>query len=157
MTSMLPVYGGIYFTDHDAQHYCDGMNDLAKVPKPASGALRLDGPYVVRALSHIGQILAYEGRLMSWPAENDAASEKQGWAIFDTGRASGHPPYEIQRIDFPEDGDAPFQGDKEAHEFVRRQAEAGDSLALAALEFLKEHSPEEHATVTESKHEGWDA
>jgi len=94
---------------------------------------------------------------MIWSVNDNIAADKQGWAIFSTG-GGDHSPYEIQRIDFPdEDGleEPVFAGDAEAHEFVRRQAEAGDRLALAALEFLREHSPEEYITVTESQHENW--
>lgn len=52
-------YGGIYFTDRDAERYCDGMNDVAAVPKCPSGALRLEGPYVVRALAHVNFIFGW--------------------------------------------------------------------------------------------------
>lgn len=94
--------------------------------------------------------------MVDWSAENDVASSAQGWAIFNTSSGHGHPPWELHRIDSPEDGsEPPFANDREAHEFVRRRAEAGDSLALAAVEFLKEHSPAEYVTVTESKHEDW--
>lgn len=93
---------------------------------------------------------------MTWSDAQSYAAIAQGWDLFTTGGAEGHPPWELQRIDFPEDeSDAVFPGDQEAHEFVRRQAEAGDSLALAAIAFLEERSPEEHATVMESKHENW--
>lgn len=94
--------------------------------------------------------------MSGWSIANNTKADSQGWAIFCTQGAHGHPPYEIQRIDDPEDGSPPiFAGDQEAHEFVRRRAEEGDSLALAALEFLKRESPEEHATIINSKHEGW--
>ena len=92
---------------------------------------------------------------MEWTREQNSAADRQGWAIFYTQGAYGHPPYEVQRIDDPEDGPPMFASDREAHEFVRRRAEEGDSLALAALEFLKRESPEEYDTVVNSKHEGW--
>lgn len=50
----IPVYGGIYFVVGAAKDYCDGMNDMAGVPKCPTGALRLEGPYVVKALDHGG-------------------------------------------------------------------------------------------------------
>jgi len=50
----IPVYGSIHFVVHEAQAYCDGMNDMAGVPKCPTGALRLEGPYVVKALNHGG-------------------------------------------------------------------------------------------------------
>lgn len=93
---------------------------------------------------------------MSWTQALDEQSTRQGWIISCTGGADGHPPYELERIDFPEDGsDAVFLGDRQAHEFVRERALAGDSLAVSALAFLATHSPEEYDTVVNSKHEGW--
>jgi hypothetical protein len=54
MNDSIPVYGGLYFTENDANRYCDGMNDLANVPKCPTGALRLEGPYIVRMLNQGG-------------------------------------------------------------------------------------------------------
>ena len=93
--------------------------------------------------------------MKGWTYEQDVASAMQGWAIFQTTGA-GHELWEIQSIDCPDDDDAVFlENDQAAHEFVRRQAETGDSLALAALEFLKEHSPKEFATITQGLHKNW--
>ena len=94
--------------------------------------------------------------MIDWTPEDDAASEKQGWAIFDTTSGHGHPPWELHRIDDPEDGSEPlFEGDRQAHEFVLEQSMRGDRLAYKALEFLREHSPKEYDTVTKKRHKGW--
>lgn len=55
----LDVYGGLYFSQRPAELYCDGMNDSAGVPRCPTGALRLEGPYVVRALAHINTVIGY--------------------------------------------------------------------------------------------------
>lgn len=55
----LDVYGGIYFAPRAADIYCDGMNDMAGIPPCSTGALRLEGPYVVRALVHSNSIIGY--------------------------------------------------------------------------------------------------
>ena len=97
--------------------------------------------------------------MSEWTSEQDLAGKLQGWAIFCTGGAEDHPPYELQRIqeDMPEDGCVVlFAADRGAHEFVKRRASEGDDLALAALAWLKANSPEEYDTITNVKHEGWD-
>ena len=96
--------------------------------------------------------------MTKWTNEQDKAGKLQGWAIFST-EGTDHPPYELQRIqeDMPEDGCVVlFATDRGAHEFVKRQASQGDALALAALAWLKANSPEEHDTITNAKHEGWE-
>lgn len=92
-----------------------------------------------------------------WGPEQDKQSAAQGWAIFNTCGARGHAPYELQNIDGPEDGSEPiFEFDRQAHLFVAKAAAAGDPLAVAALEFLKEFSPTEHRILVNACHRGWD-
>ena len=97
--------------------------------------------------------------MSEWTSEQDKAGKLQGWAIFNTEGNADHPRYELHRIqdDLPEDGCVVlFANDRGAHEFVKRQADQGEALALAALEFLKVNSPEEHNCIVNAKHEGWD-
>lgn len=55
----VPVYGGLYFQQRDAETFCHNMNTTAGVPDCPTGALSLEGPYVVKALSHLNTVLVW--------------------------------------------------------------------------------------------------
>lgn len=125
----------------------DGEDDgLDERPAPGdTGAEVTDGP----------------GAAPDWSREDARASIAQGWSIFSVperdredrervvgGRPYGHRPFELQAVlDPPDDADPAFDDDAEAWSFVRRQALAGDALAVRAREFLRVHSPVEFERV----------
>lgn len=58
----------------------------------------------------------------------------EGWGIFDYGvRSDGTPRMELQRIDFPDDGEPPFADDAAAWDHVVAQARAGSEVHRQAL------------------------
>lgn len=78
-----------------------------------------------------------------WPAADQDAAISEGWDVFEC-RDTEHEPFELERIDFPEDGsEAPFAGDPEAWEHVVTRAVAGSDLHNRALLFLAYASPGE--------------
>ncbi len=80
---------------------------------------------------------------MKWTSKDDQASKGQGWIISHTGRAMGHPLYEVEKLDDDsEGGKIAFEWDDDAQAFVDRQAATGDPLAQKALAFLEEHNKE---------------
>lgn len=101
------------------------------------------------------------GAAPDWSREDARASIAQGWSIFSVperdredqervvgGQPYGHRPFELQAVlDPPDDAEPVFGDDAEAWSFVRRQALAGDALAVRAREFLRVHSPVEFERV----------
>lgn len=78
-----------------------------------------------------------------WPAADQDAAIREGWDLFECSDLE-HEPFELERIDFPEDGtEAPFAGDVEAWEHVVTRAVAGSDLHNRALLFLAYVSPGE--------------
>lgn len=78
-----------------------------------------------------------------WVAADQDAAISEGWDVFECND-SEHEPFELERIDFPEDGsEAPFAGDPEAWEHVVTLAVAGSDLHNRALLFLAYASPGE--------------
>lgn len=70
----------------------------------------------------------------TWTPEDDTAAAAEGWGLFD---AEGD--MQIQRIDAPENDDAPYlHGDDEAHEIVMTKAREGSALHLKALRCVSE-------------------
>lgn len=66
---------------------------------------------------------------------------REGWDIFAVD-ADNHAPYEIQRIDAPEDGSNPrFETDQDAIAFVVAQALGGSQMHLDALRACREDPP----------------
>ena len=74
-------------------------------------------------------------------------AEAEGWGIWECdGSESG--PYQLQRIDSPDDRDAPsFGDDAAAWEFVKAKAAEGSAYHVAALDYLKQHNPLEYAAI----------
>lgn len=80
----------------------------------------------------------------TWTKEHEEAARAQGWGIFAVLGCADCRPFHLERID--EAG--AFGSDPEAWEFVRTNAHEHDcATARAALEFLKEHAPEEYRDV----------
>ena len=66
--------------------------------------------------------------------DNTAASH-EGWALFDCGPDDdGKPQIQLQREDFPSDGEPSFADDRDAGEHVVTRARAGSALHRAALD-----------------------
>lgn len=78
-----------------------------------------------------------------WSHPLDFRSSEEGWGIFDTGGANGHPDFEIQKIDCPEDGEGWLDDDADAWRLVVGKAAGGSALHLRTLTFLALYSPEE--------------
>ena len=77
-----------------------------------------------------------------WTLEDSQEAMKQGWNIFwSEGSFDGL--WQLQRIDEPEEGNAVFENDKTAWEFVYKQFLVGDKLAHKALLYLSENCIEE--------------
>lgn len=77
-----------------------------------------------------------------WPAADQDAAISEGWDLFQCDL--DHEPFELERIDFPEDGsDATFDDDTEAWDHVVTRAVEGSDLHNRALLFLAYASPGE--------------
>ena len=64
----------------------------------------------------------------------DTVAEQEGWGLFDCGpNPDGSREVQLQRIDCPADGRAPFDSDKAAWAHVVTRARAGSELHRAAL------------------------
>jgi hypothetical protein len=83
-----------------------------------------------------------EGWFICMVDERDDA-EKQGLV---NGKPYGHRPYELQAIV----DEGVFETDNDAWKHVRKLALKGDACAVAALEFLKKHSPPEYEAIVEA-------
>ena len=75
-----------------------------------------------------------------------------GWAIFMADGSSlnenGDRPFQLQRVDEPEDGSEPlFDSDLDAHMHVARLASEGDRTARLALRYLRRYSLPEYIDV----------
>ena len=65
---------------------------------------------------------------------DDTVAEHEGWGLFDCGpNPDGTREMQLQRIDFPEAGDPPFDSDNAAWQHVVTRARAGSELHRAAL------------------------
>ena len=91
--------------------------------------------------------------MTDWTEENSRAAEAEGWDIFDSeGSVNG--PRQLQAFDEPElwpgaPQPYPFPGgDPEVWAHVRRRAGEGSPLHIHALEFLREHNPQEYDAIT---------
>lgn len=92
---------------------------------------------------------------LDWSYADQAAAGAEGWDLFDTGsdgQHGYHDPFELQRIDFPVDGDGneidspftdPAKGEGGAWEHVLHRALGGSPLHAKALAFIATHSPRE--------------
>lgn len=81
----------------------------------------------------------------TWTRDDAKAAQAEGWDVFD---AEGDT--QIQRIDCPENDDAPYlHGDDEAHEIVFHKARQGSLLHQKALRCV---SDKERSII--SKHHG---
>lgn len=85
--------------------------------------------------------------LLTWDFEDQLAAGKEGWDLFSCGD-SDHEPFELERVDFPDEADLPFDepkfdDDTDAWEHVIEQATAGSPLHNKALAFLMQESPGE--------------
>lgn len=75
------------------------------------------------------------------------------WGLFETGGGE-HPWLELQRVDFPEDHDAIFDGDEDAWRHVIKRACAGGVSEQAALAYLALVSFEELIGIYHSLYYG---
>lgn len=96
--------------------------------------------------------------MTEWATPDQNAANAEGWNLFEAEGSvqnkDGRSPYQLQRIDFPEDDDgnqipAPFEDDHEAWEHVWSAAAAGSELHKRAIQFLNANSPGEYAYITE--------
>ncbi|MFN3623980.1 MAG: hypothetical protein ACK4TP_07950 [Hyphomicrobium sp.] len=90
---------------------------------------------------------------MSEPNFDNTQAFDEGWGIFDCD-GSENGPWQIQRIDNPEDMEPPppyaepvFLLDDHAWDFVRREAAKGSAYHKAALDFICEHNPQEYNLI----------
>ena len=66
-----------------------------------------------------------------------ARANAEGWGIFDCGLLEdGTPHIELQRIDCPKDGTAPFPDDGDARDHVVDRARAGSTFHQHALQVV---------------------
>lgn len=84
---------------------------------------------------------------------NNEQAFNEGWGIFDCD-GSENGPWQIQRIDSPEDMEPPppytepvFLLDDHAWDHVRRQAARGSIYHKAALDLIREQNPQEYALI----------
>ena len=90
------------------------------------------------------------GHQPEWTGEDDAAASREGWCLSET--TDERYPYELQRIDSPEDedgemGEPLFASDQKAWEHVVARSRAGDDRAKRALRFLAAESPAEFERI----------
>jgi hypothetical protein len=76
------------------------------------------------------------------PFDNQQA-HAEGWGIFDLCEVGRADPYQLQRID----EDERFASDDDAWRYVTARAAEGSAYHRTALDFLRDHSPGEHAAL----------
>lgn len=80
--------------------------------------------------------------MTEWTAEMAKAAQEEGWDVFDS-EGSDNGPWQVQSFDDP--GELPDLGDDMvAWQLVQAQR---TPHAIAALAFLAEHNPLEHARI----------
>lgn len=96
--------------------------------------------------------------MTEWTTADQNAADAEGWNIFEAEGSvqnkDGRSPYQIQRIDFPEDEEgnqipAPFGDDRDAWEHIWSEAAAGSELHQRAIQFVETNSPGEYAHITD--------
>ncbi len=76
-------------------------------------------------------------RPITQPAYLSDQPRREGWGIFDCGvREDGSLHIELQRIDSPDDGHAPFADDGAAWDHVVEQARTGSEIHQGALSLV---------------------
>jgi hypothetical protein len=85
--------------------------------------------------------------MTEWARDDQLTAQAEGWDVFMCDDVA-HPPFELQRIDFPDDGgEAKFPDDMAAWAHVVKRAAEGSPLHSRALAFLEAASPVEHHHV----------
>jgi len=81
---------------------------------------------------------------MTWTDEDDREAAKEGWGFFEC--SGDHPPIELERIDFPGEGETQLADDPAAWHLV-----LGNDTPLhrKALAYMTQESPEELAYITQ--------
>lgn len=74
----------------------------------------------------------------------NAAAHLEGWAVF-TCSGSDNGPYQIQRLDAPDEGEAELATDEAAWLLVIRGIEPHH---IAPMNFIKEHNPQEWEAIS---------
>lgn len=84
--------------------------------------------------------------MLEWTTQDDTDSINQGWGLFySIGSENG--PWQLQRIDDPEEGEPIFEDDAQAWEFVYKQFLVGDKLASKLFNFLSQNCMEEFLRI----------
>ena len=93
---------------------------------------------------------------LAWTRVHSAQAILEGWDIFECwGSYDG--PCQIQRIDFPEDGEGHLSDDSDAWELVWYGAMAGSPLHHRALNFIARNNPAELQVIARyiGQNGGW--